>query len=257
MPSLTDADLEVLAFLAEHRVVVTTQVQELLGAGPRAATGRLRALEGERLIDRRRIFEGQPEACWITRRGLGVIGCGLPAPRVDLKGYRHDIGTAWVWLAARDGAFGPLREQVSERTMRSRDGRPGREGPAQGIGVGEVGPGGRARLHYPDLMLETSDGHRVAVELELTGKSARRLDRIMLGYAADARVDAVLYLCPPGRVGERVQQAARRAGLGHRIHVQALARAGPAGCPEPAHLRARGLQASRERSDDRRGVDRC
>lgn len=255
-PTLSDADLGVLGFLAEHRVVVASQVEVLLGAGRRAVGERLRALEGERMIDRRRIFEGQPAACWITRRGLSVIASELPAPRLDLKGFRHDIGVAWLWLAARDGAFGPLAGQLSERAMRSGDGRPDRAGAAHGIGVGEVGPGGRPRLHYPDLVLETLQGQRVAVELELTSKGARRLDRIMLGYAADARVDAVVYLCPPGPVGQRVRQAARQTGIGHRVHVQALARGVPAGALEPAQLGARGVQAARQRSGSR-SADRC
>lgn len=255
-PRLSNADLEILGFLAEHRVVVIWQVQSLLGAGSRSVAERLQALEGKRLIARQRIFQGQPEACWITRRGLGVIESRLPPPQIDLKGYRHDIGVAWLWLAARGGAFGSLSGQRSERTMRSEDRRADQDGPRYGIGIGELGPGGRPRLHYPDLMLESAAGHRIAVELELTGKGARRLDRIMLGYAADARVDGVVYLCPPGRVGNGVRDAARRMGTGHRVHVQHLAPGSPAGAPDPDPGRGSPTRAPSYRSSAH-GAERC
>ena len=63
-----------------------------------------------------------------------------------------------------------------------------------GVGVGLLGSHGKPQRHYPDLMLDMATGHRVAVELELTAKSSRRLSRIMTGYASDARIDSVLYL---------------------------------------------------------------
>lgn len=225
---LGDDELRVLEFLAQHRVAITWHVQELLGATRQGAELRVRRLVEAGLAGRQRIFEGHPAACWITRRGLDAIGSSLPAPGLNLKEYRHDVGGGWLWLAARNGAFGELRGVVSERTMRSADRRDGFElGRRYGIGAGAGG-----RLHYPDLLLETAGGHRLAVELELTGKGRRRLDGIMLGYAADPRIDGVLYLCPRGRVGTGVREAARRAGIGDRVSVQLLAPGSPEGAPE-------------------------
>jgi hypothetical protein len=120
--------------------------------------------------------------------------------------------------------------------MRSADRRDPTPGRTYGVGVG-----GGGRLHYPDLLLETATGHRVAVELELTGKGRRRLERIMLGYAADPRVDGVLYLCPRGPLGRRVQDAARRMGVSDRVSVQLLAPGSPEGAPEPGRVATRAL----------------
>ena len=235
-----------LGFLAEHRVALVPQVQQLLGCGTRAAQRRLRWLEEARLVRRERVFQGFPTACWITRAGLGAVESRLPAPRIDLKGYRHDVGAAWLWLAARAGAFGALDRAVAERTMRSADRREGAQaGRSYGVGLG----GGR--LHYPDLLLETKSGHRVAVELELTGKSARRLARIMLGYAGDPRIDSVLYLCPPGQLGRRVQAAARRAGIADLVRVQQLAPGSPSGAPDPGRVARRDRVAGRDRGSER------
>ena len=73
-----------------------------------------------------------------------------------------------------------------------------------GVGLGLLGSHGQPQRHYPDLMLDTRGGHRVAVELELTAKSARRMARIMTGYASDASVDAVLYLVPTRAIAQVV-----------------------------------------------------
>lgn len=229
-----------LEFLAQHRVAITWHVRELLGASQQAAEVRVRRLVEAGLAGRQRIFEGQPAACWITRRGLDAIGSSLPAPGLNFKEYRHDVGVGWVWLGARRGVFGELRGVVSERTMRSADRRDGAPGRRYGVGAGAAG-----RLHYPDLSLETVGGHRVAVELELTGKGRRRLDGIMLGYAADPRIDGVLYLCPRGRVGTGVREAARRAGIGDRVSVQLLAPGSPEGAPAIRPSKSRQRQPGR------------
>lgn len=243
---VTDRDRFVLEFLAEHRVVTDAHVGELLGVGMPSAASRLRALSDAGLIHYERIFEGFPAAAWITRRGLGAISSPLPAPRLELKGYRHDLGVGWLWLAARSGMFGPVGQLVSERSMRSTDRRTGREGRPLGIGVGVVGPHGGERLHYPDLLVVLQDGRRVAVELELSGKGRSRLDQIMLGYASDARVDAVLYLAPPGPIGRSIEDAASRAGISATVHVQLLAAGSPAGAPEPGRSRVRARLPVRE-----------
>jgi hypothetical protein len=263
--ALGEDHIRILEFLAEHRVCVLPQLPVLLGCSPRTASGRLRALLELGLAARERVFEGHPAACWITPRGLAWLESGLPAPHLDLKGYRHDVGVAWLWLAAQNGAFGRLDRVVSERAMRSEDRRPGEPWvgdlhssdsarPRHGIGVAAAGPRGGLALHYPDLLLATATGHRVAVELELTGKGPRRLDRIMLGYAADPQIDGALYLCPGRSMGLRVQAAARRAGISDRVQVQLLAPGSPAGAPDPGRLQGRSMGRRLARAASRRSA---
>ena len=81
-------------------------------------------------------------------------------------------------LAAHAGRFGGVRRVVSEREMRSGDGRAPAAQPRYGVRLGGVGPGGRDRLHYPDMVILTGTGHRVAFELELTTKEPERRVRI-------------------------------------------------------------------------------
>lgn len=227
-------------FLAEHRFALASQVRELLGVSDDATVRRLRALAGQGFIARRRVFDGQPACCQIRRLGLAAIGSELPPPRLKLAYYEHDVGLAWIWLAAQRGAFGPVRDVIGERRLRSRDGRLTAEMAAQrdfadplaladeplGVRLGGVGRRGHERLHYPDLLIVTHEGKRIAVELELSPKGRARLEGILLGFASDLRIDAVLYLVedrPAGRaLGERIQGASRRLGLDGLVAVRRL-----------------------------------
>jgi len=227
---------------AEHRLILPAHAQTLLELSLSAASSRLRALAGAGYLAPHRIFAGQPTAYQINRKGLAAIGSALPAPQLDLRAHAHDVGVAWLWLAARAGTFGPLSAVVSERTMRSmdarRDDQPDKFFGPLGVRLGGTGPAGRERLHYPDLMLVTSDGRRIAVELELSAKGAARRERILAGYGADARIDAVLYLVERPALATAIRSSARRLGISHHVHVQWIRQ-------PPAGRSARALTAQR------------
>jgi hypothetical protein len=177
----------------------------------------------------------------------------------------HDVGVAWLWLAAHRGAFGPLAEVVSERTMRSRDGSEahatrvtGRsEHEPFGVRLSGHGPKGRPRFHYPDLLLVDRQGRRLAVELELSSKGRSRRHQIIGGYAFDRRVDAVLYLVSDQRVAREVQEAARRFGSERTVIVQRV-RVGAGQVPTLGTVAARdGPRGSgRGRTPDRMSATR-
>jgi hypothetical protein len=165
----------------------------------------------------------------ITRAGLSLIGSSLPPPDLDLRVYAHDVGVAWLWLAARNGTFGALAETVSERRMRSHDARRDSDPrPPEPLGVrlGGVGPRGQERLHYPDLLLRTADDRRIALELELSAKGRTRLETILAAYGADPRIDGVVYLVDKAAVARSVTAAARRLGVSSRLHIQRVGVAG-------------------------------
>jgi hypothetical protein len=229
---VTPRDRLVLEMAAEHRLVLPGHVAALLGVTPSTARTRLRGLAAAGYLSQRRIFVGQPACFQITRPGLALIGSGLPGPHLDLSAYTHDVWLAWLWLAARKGSFGPVREVLSERTLRSRDGQrfgvgvskadPG-SGPglaALGIRLGGSGAHGRARLHYPDLLLVTPDGRCIALELELSAKGQGRLDGILAGYGGEPGIDAVLYLVDRPAIAQKIRSSARRLGLSWLVHVQ-------------------------------------
>jgi hypothetical protein len=217
---ITARDLEVLAFVADHRLVLAAQIQALLGVSADATRARLGALSKAGLLSQQRLFHRQPACYQITRNGLAIIASELPRPNLDLRCYGHDIGLAWLWLAARAGAFGRVREVLSERQMRSRDGRADRGGEPLAVRLGGFGAGGRQRLHYPDLLLATATAHRVALELELSGKGRSRREGILAGYAADARIDAVIYLVNRPGLQRQLQASAAGLGVSSLVHVK-------------------------------------
>ena len=239
---LTDRDRELLWFAARNRIVLAAHLHVLLGASAAAVTTRLRALRRAGYLGAQRPFDRQAHCYWITRRGLGAIESRLPTPRPELGSYRHDLGVAWLWLAAHRGAFGPASRIVSEREMRSEDGASGRSADPFGVRLGGVGAGGRERLHYPDLLLIGPGGRRVALELELTSKGRARRERILAGYAADGRIDSVLYLVDRSATGRAIRTSASRLGIADRVHVQ----------PVRWDQQERGSVPARERSAHRK-----
>jgi hypothetical protein len=232
---LTEPDLELLRFLAEHRLVLPEHAAALLDRSPKTASARLARLAEGGYVRSERVFVGRPPMHLITPAGLRAVGSTIEPPRLDARAYQHDVGVAWLWLAARAGTFGPLQEIIGERRMRSTDGargwdaHPGLDRPEPlGVRLGGVGPRGQERLHYPDLLLRTADGRRVALELELSSKGRTRLETILVGYGADPRIDGVVYLVDKAPVARSVGAAARRLGVSSRVHIQRVRFAGGA-----------------------------
>jgi hypothetical protein len=215
-----------LGFMAEHRMVLERQVIALLGGAGAASPvqGRLRRLAAAGYLAQWCVFE-RSRCCQIRSRGLAAIGCRLRPPDLNLGAYRHDVGTAWLWLAAHRGAFGPLAEVIAERRLRSHD----MAAPATpySIRLGGYDAHGRPRRHYPDLLLIDPRGRRLALELELSSKSKARLEEILAGYGSDRRVDGVVYLVEDsstGRgIGRAVTAGAARMGISERVHVRPVA----------------------------------
>lgn len=240
----TARDRELLSFIAEHRLVVAAQVQVLLQCSETAAVRRLRALARAGAISRERIFHGRPACYQIAAPGLALIDSDLPTPKLDLRAVDHDIGVAWLWLAARRGTFEPMHRVISERRMRAHDGPAARALASHlrsdpfGVKLGGIGPRGAPRLHYPDLLLVDRGGRRLAIELELSAKGQARRERIIGGYGADPRVAAVLYLTPNPRIARSVAATAARLGVRELIHVQGVRLASDASTPYRAHARA-------------------
>ncbi len=211
-----------LAFVADHRLVLAAHVAVLAGCAAPTARRRLGALADAGLLERRMLFHRQAACYQATRSGLAAAGSPLPRPKLDLQCYMHDVGCAWLWLSARAGAFGPAAEVLSERRLRSHDARTDRDGPPHAVRVGVHASRGRERLHYPDLVVRLGDGRRVAVELERSGKSRTRREQILGGYGADNRIDAVVYLAGSPALARSLRTSVAALGLGSLVHVEPL-----------------------------------
>jgi hypothetical protein len=218
---ITDRDRRILGFAAEHRFVLAEHLARLLGISRDAAVSRLRALSTAGYLKHAKPLNEEPPLYQLTTPGLRAIASDLPRPRqVDLSEYRHDAGLAWLAVAAERGIFGPLSEIVCERRMRSEDRRGEERAETHGVRLGGAGRDGRPRLHYPDLVVRTATGHRVAFELELSVKDRRRREQILAAYAADRRIDAVVYLVDHPARRRALQESVRRVGISDRVRVE-------------------------------------
>jgi hypothetical protein len=219
---LTGRDYRWLAFAAEHQLVLESQLERLVGARRGTLKRRLSTLVTSGYLRSGSVFGDTHYQ--IGSEGLAAVGSSLKRPRLRLPNYRHDVGVAWLWLAARGGTFGPLRQVLAERSLRSHDGAVDRPLEPYGVRTGEIDRHGNERLHYPDLLLIDRDGRRLALELELTPKGRQRIERILGGYGADPRIDRVLYFVEANSGGRGIrramQQTVREMGLSEHIRFQ-------------------------------------
>jgi hypothetical protein len=235
---LAERDCRILAFAAEHRLVLERQLERLVDVGPVTLRSRLRALVGAELLRAEQVFGERHYQ--IRPAGLAAIDSKLPPPKFKFPTYKHDVGVAWLWLAAHRGRFGPVHEVLAERVLRSHDGAIDHAREPYGVRLGGFDRYGNEPLHYPDLLLIDPYQRRLALELELTSKGRGRRERILAGYGADGRIDRVLYVVEDAREGRATRRLlegmTREMGLSDRVRFQFIKplRVSPRESPEVA-----------------------
>jgi hypothetical protein len=170
--TLRRRDLEVVGWLGEQYGARTDQLETLLDCGPRTVqrvTGRLR---GAGLVTTRRLLVGEPAWVIPTSAGLRAAGQGFAVwqPRIGLLAHVAAVNDVRLHVQARS----PESEWVPERLL------------ARDRHAGE---------HLPDGIVIT-EGRCIAIEVELTIKSQRRVTAIL--DELTRRFDTVLYFCAPG-----------------------------------------------------------
>ncbi|HEY4429084.1 MAG TPA: hypothetical protein VGN08_12845 [Solirubrobacteraceae bacterium] len=160
-----------------------------------AARARLLAAERDLQLTRRRLLAGEPVLFAITRAGLRDCGLsGLEPCRISVTNAPHAI--ACVRAAAALEVCFPDHRVTGERELRRDERLAGV--PLASARLGTT-PEGTPLLHRPDLVLWPAGprGRPVAIEVELTTKSPRRLAQICQAWARCRSVDGVIYLAAP------------------------------------------------------------
>lgn len=189
---LRPRDLEVLSWLGEQYGARVDHLEVLLGCGPRTVQRVVSRLADHRLVRVHRLLYGKP--AWVVPTGLGhrVTGDGFRAwsPNLGLLAHVAAVNNVRLHVQQRS----PDSVWVPERTL-ARDRIAGQ--------------------HLPDGLV-VLDGREIAVEVELTVKSAQRLEAIIGELCS--RYEMVLYFCAPA-VHRRLTELAdggRRPGLAVR-----------------------------------------
>jgi hypothetical protein len=218
-PQLTERDGEILRWITRHGLVTA----ELVGRrffwradandyGRWAAYRRLRALRELGLILNDKPFADHPEVLRVTREGARIADVGLrPAPLV-LSELRHSLAVVWLteYLLA-ENAGAELTTERELRAERYRELRDGKREPEQGrapdalLLIPTKGPGAQGVMS-------------VAVELDLTRKDRRTMERIVRQYDRES-VDRVWWYVAPARF-ERTRALVRELRAEDRIEVR-------------------------------------
>ncbi|MFI4992437.1 MAG: hypothetical protein ACHQCH_02330 [Solirubrobacterales bacterium] len=165
-------DIEVLHWLAEQYGARIDHLEVLMGAGPRTVQRTLERLRTAGLIRTQRVLVG--EAAWVLPTGAGMSACssgfGIWRPRLGSLAHVAAVNDVRLHVQGR----APSTEWIPERVL------------ARDRLAGE---------HLPDGVAIV-EGRRVAIEVELTLKSRRRVTAILDDLTV--RFDAVLYFCAAG-----------------------------------------------------------
>jgi hypothetical protein len=211
-----------LGWIARHGVATVEDLSLRFSRSERSIEDALREAVAGGLVSRTGARSGKSKLFVATRLGLHAAGFHeMPVCSVSPRAERHlrALASTAVWLECTLGAHA---EVLSERELRlgSRGQRPcGR--PVASPYVHYAG-GARKR---PDLLIKPRspvEGLPVAVEVELSRKSAARLYAICMAWKHCSEVDAVLYLAAPFLI-EPLRVAIERAGAQQRIALLALA----------------------------------
>lgn len=192
-PVVTDRDLEIIRWIAQHGLVTPRQVAVHFfhrsdgTDGTWAAYRRLRILEGMGLLQRDHTFWREPQVLRITTAATRFADLPVRPARLVPAQVRHSL--AVVDLLEKLQRKSPKGTTlVTERQMRAdrrRDVRHGRKDATTG--------------RMPDAELRLPNGARIAVELDLTPKRSADYEDILTSYLRQ-KYDAVWWYVAPGVV---------------------------------------------------------
>jgi hypothetical protein len=207
---LTDRDLDVW-WLGRVRLARIEQIQARFGMARSKAYGRLQGLCQLGLVVHERRVPGSG-VFLATTMGLRAVDLDLSMATVSFATFEHDLAVATVVaeLESSDAELEVLTEREMRAEHRVEDGR--RYAP-------RVHEPGRSRTghHWPDLVIHYGEDRWLAVEVQLSAKTAARTTAILRGYYLGTDVSGlwgVLYLAPTKRDIERLKKLATSAGLG-------------------------------------------
>jgi hypothetical protein len=208
-----DIDNDIVDWIGRLGAAAADDVAAHLGVELPEARARLRVCARAGLLRTTRLLHGEPALYVATRAGLRSVGLeALATCRVSATGFAHLSECARVAVVLERAR--PDARLASERELRLAERRAG-----QPIASAEVvcGRDGEPALHRPDLIVFGADGP-LAIEIELTIKSPRRLRQIVRAWGRCRLVQGVVYYTSPG-AGRAVRRAVEAMCAGDRVTV--------------------------------------
>jgi hypothetical protein len=212
----TSRDAEIVNWIGCLGAAGAKHVMREFAMSRSMAYQRLGSLTGDGLLEHHAVLYGRPGMYTATLTGLRWQGISrLGVCNVRPGGFEH----AWqvAQTAVELGGAMPDWELMSERGLRSMEGEHDKL-----IASAQVGHlASRAKFHRPDLVLTRAPGLVIPIEVELSTKSASRLEEICRGWARARHVNTVYYLAAPGP-RRAVERAVEKTRTADRIRVLGL-----------------------------------
>lgn len=208
-------DQEMVRLIGRHGAMTMEQVMRAMGTQKTVAYRHFRRCAEARLVERLSI-PGVGPVLHATREGIRYAGLPLPVAAVSPGTIEHTLRCTSVAIGAGEHigheAILTEREIVAAEALEER--------PIASVPVGSYT--GAPRKHRADIAVLREEG-TLAIEVELTPKSRRRLEAIIGAWCAAALGDGDLaevhYLCAPGQTHNAVRRAVEKIGASSVIAV--------------------------------------
>lgn len=184
---ITERDQSVLREINRFGYVDMKYVSACFKWNQKIAYRRLRHLAQNEFLKHEQIFHQKAGVYRVTRTGAQMSQDHLPPiRRINLATYEHQLKVLNLSLELAKEHGGKF---ISERDIRHE--------------LGFASP--EEQRHIPDGVLEL-DGQRIAIEVELSVKSVKRLEKIMRHYQKDFSYEAVWYCCGTQEVKNKIDR---------------------------------------------------
>jgi hypothetical protein len=185
-------DTRIIRFINEFGFCEISQIEKRFGLNKPRAYKVMQRLVKRGDVIHERIFYHRPGIYRVSREGAQLTGLPM-LDKVPVGIYEHQLAVIEIYIKLMQQY--PDAQWMSERTIR-------RTGFMPRVGRGK-------ERHIADALLFLPDDMQIAIEVELTMKSKRRLEQIHSAYMGQSAIKEVWYFCSPD-VFEKVKKMAER-----------------------------------------------
>jgi hypothetical protein len=171
-------DKRIIKFVNEFGFCELPQIQKQFGLSKHRAYKVMQRLIEREYILHERIFFHRHGIYRATRLGAQLTSVPM-LDKVPVGIYQHQLAVIETYIKFMQEY--PDATWMTERVLRRAGFMPGR----------------RRDKHYADALVYMPDGKQIAIEVELTMKSKRRLEDIFRGYMGQIQINEVWYFCAP------------------------------------------------------------
>lgn len=175
---VTERDVEIMKFINEFGFCEILQIEKKFSMKKSRCYQVMKRLVSDNLVIHQKIFHAAHGIFYLTKKG--ALYTDLPPLfNIPKDNYAHQLAVIEIYFNLSKQY--PLAEWVGERRLK-RD---------------KHVTSYRKKIHLADGMLLFPDGKEVAIEVELTMKSKRRIFEILSGYSSSFHITEVWYYCAP------------------------------------------------------------